>query len=102
MKWSWAQATNNRALTTVRERNSQRTLLPDNTPNPGTSKRANGPEQTHKEGQLMAVKGSKPLRVRDMEQCHQNSISQKAAKYPRNRKEEAPGGGEWGVGGKNH
>lgn len=45
MKWSWICATNNRALTTVREGDAQGTLLPDSTPNPGMSKQGSYPEQ---------------------------------------------------------
>ena len=84
-KWSWADATNNRALTTVRER-ATGGLLPDSTPNPATSQLASGPEQTHNEEQLIAIKAKKALLVGDIYGAVSHSRIQKAAKYPRSKK----------------
>lgn len=68
MKWSWAHATNNKALATARGRITQRTLLPDNTPNPVTLKARQWPRADIKEEQLTAVRAKKALMVGDREQ----------------------------------
>lgn len=67
MKWSWVHSISNRALTTVRGRDTQ-SLHPDKPPNPVTSQRASGPEQTCQEKQMTAVKAKKALLVGNMEQ----------------------------------
>lgn len=68
MKWSWVHATNNRALTTVREGDAWRTFLPDNSPDSVTSKQGSCPEQTPKEEQRVAVKAKRALVAGEMEQ----------------------------------
>lgn len=97
MKWNGAMLPNTAALTTVKEGNTQKTFLPDNTSNSLSLKQGSGPEQTHKECQVITVTVKKPLKVRDTR--HRITQSQRVAKCPRGKagKHQSEGGGNKGT-----